>query len=743
MIVDPQHAPATRRFGRRVLASIVGAVVTAATLQQPGSQALTDDEQTPGEAYASMGYGVFMHYGLATYVGRTPWAYDPNDVEPTVYDPPSLDTDQWMDAIAASGASYVILTAKHHDGFTLWPSQYTDYGVHNSSDPDTDVVGEVVESARERGLKIVLYYSWFDKLQPGGNVNPRNPNSDRTTNNPEYMAYVKNQLRELLTNYGHIEGIWLDIAPMDDVQLPELADFVHTVSPGTALVPNFPNAIRDAHEAADVATFEGPMEIMPCDFAGKPAEQAFTVAAGPGWWQASDTAAPTRDTGAVMEVMSSTQLLGATLSLNVSPGPSGRIPAASVRLLEAIGDRTRGDDLLADATTSASGESDGNPAAAATDLLTKTQWQIPGDNAWLQVDLDQPMTINRTTVQFSGPDAVSGYTVQFQAANGRWRTVHTGTSPAYPSQTDEFEPVTTSRIRLVVGEAADGAGVIEFKAYGGVDDTADSITFEGTWQALAADLPHAASHVPWDGAFNNTVHRSLHAGDTAAFTFTGDGARLHMSTGPRQGSALVSVDGAQPERVDLTSAEPRSDQAVFEQRGLDDGDHTLTVEVASPRQWVTVDRVIPLTGPVPGLGEPYEELPDGRLIFDDRSSRCDPDSPVIYTGDWSSSAWDGSYRSTRHYSKTPGAFAEFSFTGSGAEVLTQTRPGHGIAAVSIDGGEPELVDTYSNPPREQVTVWEVSGLPPGNHTVRIEVTGDSNPAASNTWVAVDAFIVTP
>lgn len=121
-----------------------------------------------------MGFGVFMHYGLATFVGKTPWDYDPHDVSATVYDPPNFDPDQWMRAIKASGAKYIIFTTKHHDGFVMWPSDYTDYGVETSSAPDTDVVGEVVRAARARGLEVVLYYgnSRAVVLAPGDERHP-------------------------------------------------------------------------------------------------------------------------------------------------------------------------------------------------------------------------------------------------------------------------------------------------------------------------------------------------------------------------------------------------------------------------------------------------------------------------------------------------------------------------------------------------------------------------------------------
>lgn len=324
----------------------VPAGAVPSTAAQPAPVAPT----SPGEEYEAMGYGVFLHYGLATELGKTPWQYDPHEVSAKTYNPSDFDPDQWMRAIADSGAKYIVFTTKHHDGFTMWPSAHTDWGVESSSQPNTDVVGEVVRAARAHGLKVVLYYSWHDKYQPGGDVHPRNASSDRRTTSPAYLAYAKNQLTELLTNYGDIAGLWMDIAPMDnarpDSQIQELADHIHQVSPETAFVPNFPSAPRDAAPPADVATFEAGYDAIPCGFSGDvngitALEQAWTVASGPGWWQTSDTAPPNQNVHQVMAEYHASRGVGATFTLNAPPGPSGRLPEGTVNLLKQVGDRIR------------------------------------------------------------------------------------------------------------------------------------------------------------------------------------------------------------------------------------------------------------------------------------------------------------------------------------------------------------------------------------------------------------------
>lgn len=123
MSIRRRHRDKTSRLIKAGLAAVAAGALAAALLSlQATARPAASARQVPGEAYVSMGFGVFMHYGLATFVGKTPWDYDPHDVPATVYDPRNFDPDQWMRAIKVSGAKYIILTTKHHDGFVMWPS---------------------------------------------------------------------------------------------------------------------------------------------------------------------------------------------------------------------------------------------------------------------------------------------------------------------------------------------------------------------------------------------------------------------------------------------------------------------------------------------------------------------------------------------------------------------------------------------------------------------------------------------
>lgn len=171
-------------------------------------------------------FGMFIHWGLYSMPARHEWVkrYERTSNEDyekyfELFDPDLYNPHDWARMAKAAGMKYAVITSKHHEGFCMFDSKYTDYKATNTP-AGRDLLEEWVDAFREEGLKIGFYYSLLDWHHPDYTIDRNHPQSAGSDEDYQalnkgkdmdiYREYVKNQVREILTNYGKIDIIWLD-----------------------------------------------------------------------------------------------------------------------------------------------------------------------------------------------------------------------------------------------------------------------------------------------------------------------------------------------------------------------------------------------------------------------------------------------------------------------------------------------------------------------------------------------------
>ena len=163
------------------------------------SQILQEKQQE----FTSLKFGLFIHIGLATYTNEE-WASGKED--PMIFNPSKLDCNQWAQIAREANMKYAVLTVKHTSGFSLWPTQYSEYDISAAKkfrNGQGDLVRDFLEAFRKQGIKAGLYYCFPGDYGSEFHGLPREAQDD-------YVEFIKKQLTELLTKYGDIYLLWCD-----------------------------------------------------------------------------------------------------------------------------------------------------------------------------------------------------------------------------------------------------------------------------------------------------------------------------------------------------------------------------------------------------------------------------------------------------------------------------------------------------------------------------------------------------
>jgi alpha-L-fucosidase len=424
-------------------------------------------------------YG-FLHFTVNTFTDKE-WGY--GDESPEIFAPTDFDADQIVGVAKAAGMKGLILTAKHHDGFCLWPSAYTEHSVKNSPwrNGQGDVVGEIADACRRHGLAFGTYLSPWDRNHP-------------EYGRPAYLEYFRNQLRELMTGYGPLFEVWFDGANGGDgyyggaretrridrrtyYDWPHTRQIVRDLQPGASMFSDAGPDVRWVGNEKGIAGDPSWATLNRDDFAPGEADQKrlnrgdrpgthwvpaeCDVSIRPGWFYHSREDDQVRSPLNLLDLYYKSVGRGASFLLNLPPDRRGRIhenDERSLRGFRALLDATFDEDLSRGATARASsvrGGAERYSPAHVLDGSRDTYWATDDGvtTPELVLDLGRPVTFNVVSLREHLP---LGQRIEDWALDawqgGAWREFARGTAVGN-RRLWRGDDVTTDRVRLRITKA--------------------------------------------------------------------------------------------------------------------------------------------------------------------------------------------------------------------------------------------------------------------------------------------------
>jgi alpha-L-fucosidase len=431
----------------------------------------------------------FFHFGVNTFTDRE-WGLGTED--PSVFNPTDFDARQWVWTVKDAGMNAVIITAKHHDGFCLWPSKFTEHSVQHSPwrNGNGDVVGEIAAACREFGIAFGFYLSPWDRHE------------QCYGDSPKYNEHFCNQLRELLTNYGDVAEVWFDGAcgegPNGKKQVydwPSYYRLIRELQPNAVIsimgpdvrwvgtesgygretewsvVPDVAQNLDAIAAGSQQTTLDG--AFIPHDLTGDdlgsrdkikharillwyPAETDVSIR--PGWFYHAKEDEQVKTPEKLVDIYYSSIGRNGVLILNIPPDKRGRIHENDVKALmgmRTILDQTFTSGVLGGATASATNEDGGHKAALAIDRNNRTYWTTNNGvtPATLEFTLPAERTFDRALLQEFIRSGQRIERFHIEAWDGTtWKEVAKGTTVGY-KRLLRFPAVTASWVRVVIDES--------------------------------------------------------------------------------------------------------------------------------------------------------------------------------------------------------------------------------------------------------------------------------------------------
>jgi alpha-L-fucosidase len=428
-----------------------------------------------------MEMNAFIHFTTNTFTDKE-WGY--GDESPSIFNPTQLNTSQWASVLKQNGFKTMILTCKHHDGFCLWPSAYTDHSVKGSpyKNGKGDIVKEASDAARKSGLKFGVYLSPWDRNR-----------ADYGT--ATYITYYRNQLKELFTKYGPIFEMWFDGANGGDgyyggarekrkingatyYDWPATLQLVRSMQPNVIFFSDAGPGVRWVGNENGVAgstnwntiyadtLYAGKGGIEPILNTGSPDGNKWIpaevdVSIRPGWFYHEKEDEKVKTPEKLFDIYLTSVGRGSTLLLNIPPDRRGLFHENDVKALagfRALLKKELGKNLALKAAIKASNVRARSKKFAATNVTDgnkETYWATDDqlNNGSLEISLAKQVSIKYILLQeyIKLGQRVKGFTVEAWK-DGEWKKITEGTTIGY-KRILKFDPVETSKIRVNITDS--------------------------------------------------------------------------------------------------------------------------------------------------------------------------------------------------------------------------------------------------------------------------------------------------
>jgi len=424
----------------------------------------------------------FFHFGINTFTNKE-WGDGKEDI--SQFNPVDLDAGQWVKTVKDAGFKQVIITAKHHDGFCLWPTKYTDHAIQNTpyKNGKGDIVKEVAEACKKYHIGFGVYLSPWDR------------NSAFYGDSARYNTYFINQLTELLTNYGKVDEVWFDGAngegPNGKKQVYAFDTWyklIRKLQPQAVIAIQGPD-VRwvgtetgrgrltewsvvpvDEQEQKKIAdASQKDVMIKPAIFKAEdlgsrerikkagglvwyPAEADVSIR--PGWFYHADQDSKVKSARELMNIYMSSVGRNCVLLVNIPPNKSGLISQSDINALQqwkAIRDKAFDHNLINGFTATCANGIDNQKLTGAKG----NYWTTKGNDTTAVIELtaQKPVTFNMLSLQedITKGQRIEKFVLQY-FHDGAWQDVTSGTTVGY-KRIIAFKTITADKLRLVIASS--------------------------------------------------------------------------------------------------------------------------------------------------------------------------------------------------------------------------------------------------------------------------------------------------